>query len=56
MDMLEFLKAKAARCRDLARLHDGEKARELLKIAAGLDQEAIRWRRPVLNAHRGRAA
>jgi hypothetical protein len=48
MDMLEFLRAKAARCRDLARLRKGDAARELLETAADVEQDVTRWQRRLL--------
>ena len=48
MDMFEFLRAKAARCRDLARFRKGNAARELLEIAADVEQDVARWQRRLL--------
>ncbi len=48
MDMLKFLRAKAARCRDLARLQKGDAARRLLEIADDVEQDAARWQRRLL--------
>ena len=60
MDMLAFLKAKAARCRDLARRHDGNAANRLRETAADLDEDVARWQRrlreAVASTRRGRAA
>jgi hypothetical protein len=50
MDMLEFLRAKAARCRDLARLHEGDAARRLIEVAEDVEQDAARWQRRLLEA------
>jgi hypothetical protein len=45
MDMLAFLEAKAARCRYLAGLSQGESARALLAIAAEAEADASRLQR-----------
>ena len=42
MDMLGFLKAKAARCRELAGSTHGQAARDLLRTADELDRYAAR--------------
>jgi len=60
MDMLRFLRSKAARCRDLARLRGGEAARRLLEIAEDAEQDVARWQRrlreAVASGRRDRAA
>jgi hypothetical protein len=60
MDMIKFLRAKAARCRDLARLRGGDAARRLLEIAEDAEQDVARWQRrlreAVASGRRDRAA
>jgi hypothetical protein len=60
MDMIKFLRTKAARCRDRARLLGGHAARRLLELAEDADQDIARWQRRLREVHavgrRARAA